>query len=204
MPRPIRLCCALVAALALAVALSSSQAASAATFTVNSLGDTSDATPGDGACADASGACTLRAAIREANALPGNDTINFSVTGTINLTGALPDIASNMTITGPGSSLLTVRRDTGGDYRIFTVTVSGVTISGLTITNGKTPDGGPPTSPYFGTDGGSGGGIMNSGTLTLTDVVVTGNRTGNGGRSTVTSAGGAAMAGESTAPACSR
>src|SRR5262245_45825917 len=52
------------------------------------------------------------------------DTINFSVTGTINLTAALPAITHNVTITGPGADQLTVRRDTGGNYRIFTVTSS--------------------------------------------------------------------------------
>src|SRR4051812_9092837 len=57
----------------------------AAAFTVNSLGDTNDAAPSDGACADSSGACTLRAAIQEANSLAGDDTINFSVTGNIDL-----------------------------------------------------------------------------------------------------------------------
>ena len=62
----------------------------AATFTVNSLADTPDAVPGNGICADAGGLCTLRAALQEANAFAGDDTINFSVTGTINLTGALP------------------------------------------------------------------------------------------------------------------
>jgi CSLREA domain-containing protein len=153
-------------------------AQAAATFTVNSLGDTSDAAPGNGTCADAGGACTLRAVIEEANALSGDDTINFSVNGTINLTGSLPAL-TNMTINGPGSGLLTVRRDTGGDYRIFFINGFIVNISGLTVTNGRTPDG--TTGPVFGNPGGDGAGILASGTVTLTDVVVTGNRTGNGG-----------------------
>jgi VCBS repeat-containing protein len=99
------------------------------------------------------------------------------VTGIINLTGALPNLDTNMTLNGPGSGSLTVRRETGGNYRIFTV--GGVTagISGLTLTNGRTPDG--PT----GNRGENGGGILNFGTLTLTDVNVTANRTGNGGDS---------------------
>jgi CSLREA domain-containing protein len=37
----------------------------AATFTVTSTGDTSDAIPGKGICDDGSGACTLRAAVEE-------------------------------------------------------------------------------------------------------------------------------------------
>lgn len=47
----------------------------AATFTVNSKVDDVDIAPGDRVCATAGGLCTLRAAIQEANALPGADTI---------------------------------------------------------------------------------------------------------------------------------
>jgi CSLREA domain-containing protein len=50
-------------------------AANAATFNVTTQNDTLDANPGDGACADGGGACSLRAAIGEANALAGADTI---------------------------------------------------------------------------------------------------------------------------------
>ena len=47
--------------------------AAGATFVVNSSADSVDANPGNGVCADASGNCTLRAAIMEANALSGAD-----------------------------------------------------------------------------------------------------------------------------------
>lgn len=57
--------------------LASAPIASAATFTVNSSDDFSDANPGDGACATGTGNCTLRAAIEESNALPGSDTVNL-------------------------------------------------------------------------------------------------------------------------------
>jgi CSLREA domain-containing protein len=144
----------------------------ASTFIVNTLSDTPDAAPGNGACADANGLCTLRAAIQEANALAGIEAISFSITGTINLTSALPDLSS-LTINGPGSSQLTVRRDTGGDYRIFSIPGADVSISGLTVTNGKTPDGGNTSS--------EGGGIfIFAGSLKLNDVNITGNRTGAG------------------------
>jgi CSLREA domain-containing protein len=90
------------------------------TLTVNTLGDAADAFIGNGQCdtdqTTAGDQCTLRAAIQEANAVFGDETIGFSVTGTINLTGVLPNITSNMSINGPGSGMLTVRRDTGGDY----------------------------------------------------------------------------------------
>src|SRR5262245_23318748 len=49
---------------------------------------------------------SLREAIIAANTMPGDDTIDFSVTGTINLTGALPDLDSNLAIEGPGAGSL--------------------------------------------------------------------------------------------------
>jgi hypothetical protein len=106
------------------------------------------------------------------------DTINFSVVGTINVGNALPLLAGNVSIDGPGPDLVTVRRDTGGNYSIFTVTRDVmVNISGLTISNGSD---------------GRGGGIFNSGTLALRHSVVTGNsgagiyNNGMNGRATLT------------------
>jgi hypothetical protein len=91
------------------------------------------------------------------------DTINFSVTGTINLTSALPTFTRSVSIVGPGANLMTVRRDTGGFYGIFTVATGAmVGISGLTISNGIA------SVP-------SGGGIRNSGTLTVTSCVISEN-----------------------------
>jgi hypothetical protein len=116
------------------------------------------------------------AASGECAAGTGDDTITFSVTGTVNLTGALPDLSTNVTIGGPGAKLLTLRRNTGGDYRIFTVASgAAVNISGLTVTNGRTPDG----HGAF-TDAGNGGGIFTAGTLKLTAMSVSDNLTGNG------------------------
>ncbi len=54
----------------------------AATFTVNDTGNAGDHTPGDGSCEilpAGSGLCTLRAAIAEANASAGADTIDFAI-----------------------------------------------------------------------------------------------------------------------------
>jgi len=80
----------------------------AATFTVNSLFDdtfSNDANAGDGICLDSlpnSTSCTLRAAIQEANALPGPDRIEFSVAGEIGpdsgLLGPFPDITDDLVI----------------------------------------------------------------------------------------------------------
>jgi hypothetical protein len=108
---------------------------------------------------------SLRYAITNAT---DNDHITFGVTGTINLTGGLPNLTHSISIDGPGANLLTVRRNTGDYYRIFTVDYYGptVSISGLTINNGVSYDGG-----YY--DGG--GGIFNGGTLTLANCTVNGN-----------------------------
>jgi CSLREA domain-containing protein len=50
--------------------------AGAASFVVDSTGDAGDANPGDGICATAGGACTLRAAIEETNAIAGMDSVD--------------------------------------------------------------------------------------------------------------------------------
>ncbi len=63
----------------LASLLALSTAANAATFTVNSTQDDSDTTPGDGICSTVNNNCTLRAAIEESNANPGNDKIRFNI-----------------------------------------------------------------------------------------------------------------------------
>lgn len=68
---------AALAALASAL-LGAAWPAAAATFTVNSTADAPDVNPGDGICSDASGLCTLRAAIMEANALGGTNVIDLS------------------------------------------------------------------------------------------------------------------------------
>src|SRR5262245_46423453 len=131
------------------------------TFVVDRLTDTG---AGKGLAGD------LRYCLGQANANPGDDAITFSVKGTINLAGALPNLSSKIDIQGPGASILTVRRDTGGSYRIFTVD-SGATVilSGLTITNG-----------YVASNLG-GGGIANVGTLTLNRATVSGNTVNESG-----------------------
>jgi CSLREA domain-containing protein len=90
------------------------QAAAALTFVVNSTGDSADTNIGDGICRTSSGTCTLRAAIYEANAHPGPDTIAFNISGTgvhnIQLNNLLPplnDASGGTTIDGytqPGAS----------------------------------------------------------------------------------------------------
>ncbi|HEX8078411.1 MAG TPA: choice-of-anchor Q domain-containing protein, partial [Chthoniobacterales bacterium] len=70
--------------------------------------------------------CTLREALNLANSNPDITRISFAsgVTGTINLTSFLslnnaPSITTPLQIVGPGADRLTIRRDIGGNYRIF-------------------------------------------------------------------------------------
>jgi CSLREA domain-containing protein len=156
-------------------------------FEVNSTADTSD-----GQCTGVGtgNGCTLREAITAANSESGAELITFAPALTaggpasITLLNALPTLVSDMLVIGPGSSQLTIQRSIAGgtpNFRIFTVaSMMTVSISGMTITNGRTADGVPPASGSFGNPGDHGGGIMNSGVLTLTNMTITGNRTGNG------------------------
>ena len=72
----------MIASLVLALVFMTVRHASALTLTVNSTGDGEDVNQGDGICETATvGECTLRAAIMEANASPGTDTISFNIPG---------------------------------------------------------------------------------------------------------------------------
>ena len=92
---------------------------------------------------------------------PGTDTIVIAPwVGTIELDGTALSITSDVIISGPGADKLTI--DANALSRVFSVD-GGVTaeISGLTITGGF----------VYGT----GGGVLNSGNLTLENVSVVGN-----------------------------
>ncbi|WP_395373648.1 choice-of-anchor Q domain-containing protein [Marinicella sp. W31] len=69
-----------------------SQWSSAAVFNVNSELDTVDTSPGDGTCMDASGNCSLRAALMETNELAGADEIYLPRSSVYNIT--IPPMAS--------------------------------------------------------------------------------------------------------------
>ena len=95
---------------------------------------------------DDAGAGSLRAAIEQANLDPAQDTIEFApaVTGTITLLTALPELSTDIILSGPGASALAVARSAAAgtpEFRIFTVAAGAeVTISGLTITGGRVAD----------------------------------------------------------------
>ncbi len=137
--------CGLAACAALLIGAGPAQAVN---YIVDSTGDGSDVAAGNGLCATVSATCTLRAAMEDAQALGGTNTITLvglPDPSTIDLGSALPTISGQtLTITGAGQDALTVRRVSGGDYPIFTTNASDVSIAGMTITNGRAvPQGGP-------------------------------------------------------------
>jgi len=164
----------------------------AATFTVDSTADSADANPGNGICADGSGNCRLRAAIEESNAFPDEDSVNFSVAGTITLLSQLPAVVEALHVNGPGAGTLTV--DANGTGRVFTFNSINnqqtFSIYGLTLTGGNVTgsggaiwldEGDTLTVSVCTISGNSatthGGGIisLSGSTLVLTSVTVTGN-----------------------------
>jgi len=163
--------------LALALLLALPQLAYSFVFTVDSTADVVDATPGDGVCATGGSVCTLRAAIQEANAWPGGDSIALpGGTYTLSLSGSEDaaaagdlDITGSLNLFGAGSATTII--DAGGISRVFQIFANAtVTLSGLQIINGNSAD--------------DGGGIHNNGSLTLNNSMVASNATtsaNNGG-----------------------
>jgi len=126
----------------------------------------------------------LRWAVEQADLNPGS-TIVFDPTvfpsgtnTTIALSQGELDIASSMTIQGPGANVVTISgtNGQGGGSRVFDISNASavVTISGLTITNGNA------AVTYTSVPGNQGGDIFNAGNLTLTnDIVSDGFSVGN-------------------------
>jgi hypothetical protein len=141
------------------------------TFTVTNLLD-------DGS------AGSLRYEIAAANAAPGADVINFApgLTGTITLTSGELAITDSLSITGPGTGLLTISGNSAS--RVFNV-AAGTTdaLSGLTVANGRNDI----NLPYF--DGRNGAGILNDGTLTVSNCSISNNVTNTDPTSTYTGGG---------------
>jgi CSLREA domain-containing protein len=189
-------------ALFLWIVLSASPASAAGsvTFTVTSTLDEPDANTADLICRSASGACTLRAAIEQANRPGGVNpwtTATIVVpTGTYKLTrGQLDILATLMSLTvqgaGPTATIIDGNGQNPNCYpatalscRIFDMrTGSTMIASGMTIRNGRAGIG---ESGHY-----HGGGIHNHGNLTLrnsivSDNVVTAANWGGGG---ITNAG---------------
>ncbi|MBC8163897.1 MAG: hypothetical protein H7Z42_22030 [Roseiflexaceae bacterium] len=153
-------------------------AVSAAGFTVTSTADRGDTNPGDGVCAAADGSCTVRAAIQEANALGGANTITIpagryiiTIRGDDDASAAGDfDIAGTLTIVGAGSGSTLLdgggEQTTAVDRVLHILADATATISNLSVQNGSKS---------------LGGGVFNSGTLTLDNAAVVKNSADVGG-----------------------
>ncbi|HMA46617.1 MAG TPA: hypothetical protein VKP11_05370, partial [Frankiaceae bacterium] len=97
------------------------------TYVVDSTGDGTDAIPGDNVCADATGHCTLRAAIIEANAHGGADTIEF------NIGSGIPTIPLPSTVLPAIGTPVTINGATGGATRVDIVRTGSFTGNGLRL-----------------------------------------------------------------------
>lgn len=161
-----------LAAFAFLVYFAAAQNSFAVTFTVNNNGDATDITAGNGVCetATGNGICTLRAAVLEANALAGDDIINFDAgISLITLTsGSEIAITSNVIINGTGANNLTI--DGGpGTNRIFRLHFATVTIQGATLSGGN----------------GGGAAVFVTGGMTTLEAVVVQNNLGGVGTGAV-------------------
>ncbi|MCL4264490.1 MAG: hypothetical protein KJ069_14800 [Anaerolineae bacterium] len=143
---------------AMAVAgIHTTQASLQTTFLVTNLND--------------SGPESLRQAILDANATPGEDLITITVLGQLDLQSALPTITEAVTIYVPaaGTVFRPFKIDGQNLYRGLTIANVPVTITGLTVQN----------AVAFGTL--PGGGINSEGDLTLNGVTVLNSSAGSGG-----------------------
>jgi hypothetical protein len=176
--------------------LGSFQVKVAQTFVVSTLAD--------------SGTGSLRDALTQANAsLATADTITFDPAlfangpATISLFTGLPAITDSVTITGPGSGLLTVQRDptvTGSFPSIFSSVTAGLTIavSGMTIAGANNSGLSFSFNPHFNAGGavtltnvnvennssstsGAGVSCLGFGSVTIDHCTISGNSSASGG-----------------------
>jgi hypothetical protein len=142
-----------------------------ADFYVTDLGEGGDLNPGDGIC-ESRGGCTLRAAIQEANARPGHQTIALGY-GVYQLnieeesgrlvrqSGSGLFISDDVTLVGLSPDRTIIHAN--GQERVLSMAGVNVTLRDLMLTGGVT--------------GGSGGAILiGGGSLTLERVAVAGNQ----------------------------
>ncbi len=173
-------------------------AASAATFAVTNTNDA-----GEG---------SLRAAITQANARDGADTIDASgVSGTIELWSALPELTDPVELVGPGPERLTVRRTDDVpllNFRIFNFNrAQEARISGFTLRTGATSGGGGGAISSVNTKlhardlhltenaATTGGAVyVNGGEVLIEESLITGNRATFGGGVSVANGGALTLA----------
>ncbi|HLN31276.1 MAG TPA: DUF4214 domain-containing protein [Gemmataceae bacterium] len=127
-----------------------------------------------GSAVDSAGLLSLPAAVNLADELSGNITITFAdapgqvfaTPQTINLTAGLnltnSTTGTSISIDGPPAGVTIAGGGKGSNFSVFTVAANTTaTLQGLTITDGYT--------------NGNGGGILNNGTLTVTDAFLSSN-----------------------------
>ncbi|MEO8673799.1 MAG: CSLREA domain-containing protein [Tahibacter sp.] len=174
-------------------------------FTVTTVADLVDDNTGDGVCHTATNTCSLRAAIMQANQVSGSAGAVITVprgtylltllpsgangddTGDLNLT--VPQIANQpIQVVGAGASSTII--DANHSDRAISIAQGRVAyFSGITIRNGE-----PQTNP----GDPDGGGILNSGTLTISDSIIEFNHSSANGGGIETKSGGVATVVRST------
>jgi CSLREA domain-containing protein len=155
-----------------------SSVAKAAVFIVTRSDDRNNAT-----CV--LGDCSLREAVKAANINGASDTINFDAGVTsIQLTGALPEITSVISIQG-GSGVTVIGDKDNSTFRPFLVSIMGVgnlTMDRITVVDGKETVGGGlwnratttlTNCTFAGNEATSdAGGVYNTGTMTISNSVI--------------------------------
>lgn len=145
-------------------------------FIVNSVADDVDATITDGLCKTATGTCTLRAAIMQANAEGSVGAMIMLPAGNYTIVapklGSDPDSVGDYDITNSvgkitivGAGLASTKIDANGiDRAIHVHAQARLSLSGVTIVN----------ADVLNNNDENGGGIENEGSLALTDAVIEG------------------------------
>ncbi|TYP83716.1 right-handed parallel beta-helix repeat-containing protein [Blastococcus xanthinilyticus] len=162
-------------------------------FRVTTTKDTADHDLHDGTCADAQGACSLRAAVQQANASGGGTVVlakkaAYALTlhgeDDAGATGDL-DVSSAVTIEGNGATV-----DARGEHRVFDVLAGGwLRLNHVTVTGGAALGEGLPAS---------GGGVRNAGVLEVERSTITGNQATRAGGGIEASAGSTTTINRST------
>lgn len=151
-------------------------------FTVDSTADAHDAVPGNGSCATSGGACTLRAALDEANALAGDDTVGLPA-GYYQLTLGSLYVSSTVAIQGAGLFLGSTIDANSGSQVFYVESTGKLTLNSMLLNKGR------DQSMFY-----CGGAIYSAGELELTGVVIMNSHSDNDG--------GAVCAGKLTMTDC--
>jgi CSLREA domain-containing protein len=148
-------------------------------FVVNTTADLVDGNIGDGVCATVEGTCSLRAAVQEANAVAGPQSIDvpagmyaLSIPGVTEEASAAGDLDVTDDVTIVGADIVATILDGAGLDRVIEAhEPASLSLARLTIQNGNTQD----------QENNRGGGIAALGALTLNEVKLTGNMAASGG-----------------------